>query len=75
MQLENRLSAVSLSINSFPPPTPMLPPPPPTPGQNGHHFTDDIFRYILVNEKFCVLIKISLKFVPKGPIDNNPALV
>ena len=21
------------------------------------------------------LIKISLKFVPKGPIDNNPALV
>ena len=25
--------------------------------------------------KICVLIKISLKFVPKGPIDNNPALV
>ena len=25
--------------------------------------------------KFCILIKISLKFVPKGPIDNNPALV
>ena len=23
----------------------------------------------------CILIKISLKFVPKGPIDNNPALV
>ena len=24
---------------------------------------------------FCNLIKISLKFVPKGPIDNNPTLV
>ena len=36
---------------------------------------DDIFRNIFVNEKFCILIKISLKFVPKGPIDNNPALV
>ena len=30
---------------------------------------------IFVNEKFCILIKISLKFVPKGPIDNNQALV
>ena len=28
-----------------------------------------------MKEKFCILIKISLKFVPKGPIDNNPALV
>ena len=28
-----------------------------------------------VNEKFCILIKISLKFVTKGPIANNPALV
>ena len=25
--------------------------------------------------KFCILIKISLKFVPKGLFDNNPALV
>ena len=24
---------------------------------------------------FCILIKISLKFVPKGQINNNPALV
>ena len=36
---------------------------------------DDIFRCIFVNEKFIILIKISLKFVPKGPIDNNAALV
>ena len=38
------------------------------------HF-DDIFTCIFVNEKLCILIKISLKFVPKGPIYNNPALV
>ena len=36
---------------------------------------DDIFKCIFFNEKFCILIKISVKFVPKGPIDNNPALV
>ena len=45
------------------------------PGQNGRHFADDSFKCIFVNEKFCILIKFSLKFVPKGPIDNNPALV
>ena len=28
-----------------------------------------------MNEKFCILIQISLKFVPKGPIDNKAALV
>ena len=42
--------------------------------KNGHHFADDIFRCIFINEK-CILIEISLKFVPKGPIGNNPALV
>ena len=45
------------------------------PRQNGSHFTDDISSCIFVNEKFDIWIKISLKFVPKGPIDNNPALV
>ena len=44
-------------------------------GQNGRHLTDDIFRRMFVNENFCILIKISLKFVPKVPIDNKPALV
>ena len=34
-------------------------------GQNGRHFADDIFRRIFVNDKFSILIKISLKFVPK----------
>ena len=28
-----------------------------------------------MNEKFRILIQISLKFVPKGPIDNKSALV
>ena len=45
------------------------------PGQNGRHFTDDNFKCIFMNEKFCILIPISLKFVPKGLIDNMSALV
>ena len=45
------------------------------PRQHGRHFEDDIFRTIFVNEKCCILIKISLKFVSKGAIDNNPTLV
>ena len=28
-----------------------------------------------MNKKFCILIQISLKFVPKGPIDSKSALV
>ena len=51
----------------------------PPPGQNGRPpgglFTDDIFRCILMNEKFCISVKISLNFVPKGSIDNDQALV
>ena len=50
-------------LNSFPP------------GQNGRHFADDISKCIFMNEKFCILIQISLKFVPKGPIDNKSALI
>ena len=45
------------------------------PAQNGRHFADDIFRRIFMKGKFYILIKISLKFVPKGPINNTPALV
>ena len=45
------------------------------PGQNGRHFADDIFECIFMNEKFFILIQISLKFVPKGPNDNKSALV
>ena len=43
--------------------------------QNGRHFPDDIFKCISLNENVWILIKISLKFVLKGPINNIPALV
>ena len=43
--------------------------------QNGRPFADDIFKCILMNENVCILIHISLKFVPKGSIDDKPALV
>ena len=36
---------------------------------------DGVFGCIFVNEKFCILIKISLKFVTNGSIDNNPSLI
>ena len=45
------------------------------PRQNGCHFADDTFKCIFLNENIRILIKIPLKFVPKGPINNNPALV
>ena len=45
------------------------------PRRNGQHFTDDIFKRILFNENIWIWIKISQKFVPKGPINNIPALV
>ena len=45
------------------------------PRQNGRRFADDTFKCILLNENVRISIKISLKFVPKGPINNNPALV
>ena len=45
------------------------------PEQNGRHLADDIFKYIFLNEKFRILIRISLKFVLKVPIDNKSVLV
>ena len=45
------------------------------PRQNGHRFADDNFKRIFLNENVRILIKISLKFVPEGPINNIPALV
>ena len=44
------------------------------PRQNGRRFADDTFKRILLNENARILIKISPRFVPKGPISNNPAL-
>ena len=43
--------------------------------QIGRHFPDDIFKGIFLNENTWTLIKISFKFVPKGSINNIPALV
>ena len=45
------------------------------PRQNGRRFADDTFKHIFLNENVRISIKISLKFVPRGPINNNPALV
>ena len=42
--------------------------------QDGHHFPDDIFKCFL-NENVWIMIKISLKFVPKAPINNILTLV
>ena len=42
---------------------------------NGRHFPDDIFKCILLNENVLISIKISLEFIPKGQINNIPALV
>ena len=43
--------------------------------QNGYHFPDDILKCIFWNENVWISIKISLKFVPEGPINNVSALV
>ena len=45
------------------------------PRQDGRRFADDTFKRIFLNENVRISIKISLKFVPKGPINNIPALV
>ena len=44
------------------------------PRQNGRHFAGDILKWIFLNENITISIKISLKFVPKGPINNIPIL-
>ena len=43
--------------------------------QNGRRFADDTFKRIFLNENGRISIQISLKFVPKGSINNIPALV
>ena len=45
------------------------------PRRNEQQLADDIFRCIFFNENAWIPIKISLKFVLKGPINNIPALV
>ena len=45
------------------------------PRQNGRNFQDDIFKCLFLNENVWIPIKISLKFVPKGPSNKILALV
>ena len=45
------------------------------PRQNCRHFAHGIFKCIFLNENVWILIKISLKYVPKGAINNTQALV
>ena len=44
------------------------------PRQNGRRFADGMFKCIFLNENVWVPIEISLKFVPKASINNNPSL-
>ena len=40
------------------------------PKQNGCHFADDCLKCIFLNENAWISIRLSLKFVHKGPINN-----
>ena len=44
------------------------------PSQDGRLFVDDIFKCMFLNANIWISIKISLKFVPNGPINTIPAL-
>ena len=43
--------------------------------QNRRHFADNIFKCNFMNENVWIPLRIPLKFVPKGPINNTTALV
>ena len=45
------------------------------PRRNRRLCADDIFKCIFLHENVWISVEISLKFVPKGPINNIPALV
>ena len=45
------------------------------PAQNGRHFAGDIFTGIFMKENFCILLRISGTFIPKGPGGNKSMLV
>ena len=45
------------------------------PEQNGRHFCRNNFQMRYLRERYFLLIHISLKFVPRCPIDNMSALV
>ena len=43
-----------------------------TPEENGCHIADDIWIF---KDKGCILFKISLKYVPDGPICSKSELI
>ena len=43
--------------------------------QNGRDFADDILKCTFSTETVCILIRISLTFVSREPIDNKSTLV
>ena len=43
--------------------------------RNRRHFADDILKCVFLNENVLISFEISLKFIPKGPVYNIPALV
>ena len=69
-EFETKFHRNMILINSNPPLVNTM-----RPRRNEQHFADDIFKRIFFNENVWISINISLKFVPKGLINNNPALV
>ena len=45
------------------------------PTQNGHHFPEEILKWIILNENLWISNNISLRIVPMGPINHIPARV
>ena len=45
------------------------------PTKDGCQFPDDIYKCLFLNENIWIWIEILLKFTPKDPINNIPALV
>ena len=45
------------------------------PKPSGRHCAEDNFKRIFLNENVRISIKIWLKFIPKAPADNIPALI
>ena len=43
--------------------------------QNGLIFADATFKSIFLNENYCIVLQISLEFVPGGLIDAKSKLV
>ena len=43
--------------------------------QNSHHFANNFFKSIFLNENIWISINIQMKFLPKGQINNIPVLV